>query len=140
MADWEQQCRATFPGVVSVDEFDGTDVHGISPSTFIINMYPQPNPPKARGDLVVWQGNSRVTFKNCLIDSASYVRNQGGQIIQCTIRDERWKWTRGYVISGWYNVRLPDNTVDAKREKKPIELVELLFDAMEVADFDASLV
>jgi hypothetical protein len=136
----QQQAKFTYPGIQSVEELDMTDIAGVSPSTISIQCYPQWGLPKIEGDLVLTQDGRKVTIKKCRIGSANYTRNSGGQIVSVMLTDERWRWGKGYVITGRYNTRLPNNEVDPFREKKPVELVKLLFDAMDVSNYEADLV
>ena len=134
------QAKFSYPGIQLVEDLDLTDVAGVSPSTISIACYPQQGLPPIEGDLVLTQDGRTVTFKNCRIDQARYTRNSGGLIVNVMLMDERWRWGKGYVITGKYNTRLPNNEVDPFREKKPIELVKLLFEAMEVTNYVADIV
>jgi len=140
MADYEKQCKVTFPGVTIFDSAEFTDSCGIAPGTGRITIIPQLGLPTLEGDLVFTQGGFKVPIKNCRIVESQVQRNSQGQIVSLMIQDERWKWVNDYAISGRYNMRLGDNKVDPLYEKKPIELVEMLFAAMGVTNYDASIV
>ena len=134
------QAKFSYPGINSVEEIDFTDVAGTSPSTGVLTCYPQFGLPAMEGDLVLTQEGRTVTFAKCRIDSASYQRNSGGQVVSVKLMDERWRWQKGYVIHGKYNTRLPNNSVDPLREKTPRELVDLLCEVMDVTNIVADLV
>lgn len=137
--DHEQQPLFTYPGVLQWESLDWTDVAGFAPSQALVQMYPQPKPPKLEGDLIITQGGVTVTAKSMRLVDVVYEPGSGGQLATIKLLDERWRWREGYVISGIYNSRLPDGTVDPLREKTPLELLELIFEAMDVTNFDAEL-
>jgi hypothetical protein len=141
------QGRFSYPGIQQWEDVDFTDISGISPSMCTVSVYPQEGYPDANGDITFTYGDNSIAIKNCHIDAARYVQNTGGQIVQVTIMDERWKWKFG-TISGRYNfknVKAYDAAftsgpavgfVDPQHEKKPQELAILLIQAMGYANSD----
>ncbi|WP_010588016.1 hypothetical protein [Schlesneria paludicola] len=135
----------SYPGIHQWESFSLTDISGISPSTAIMDVYPQDEIPAAEGDLVITYGDVTLTFKDCKIDSANYVRGSGGKIIQVAFFDERWRW-QFYDISGRYNFKFVKafypqtdaqffgqaaiGLVDTDHEKTPQELAILCIKAM----------
>ena len=145
----------SYPGILQWESFSLTDISGISPSTAIMDVYPQDEIPDAEGDLVITYGDVTIRFKDCKIDSANYVRGSGGKIIQVSFFDERWRW-QFYDISGRYNFKFvkafyPQDDaqffgqaavglVDTNHEKTPQQLAILCVEAMGYAasDWDVS--
>ena len=144
------QGRFSYPGIQQWEDVDFTDISGISPSMCTVSVYPQEGFPAADGDITFTYGDNSITIAHCHIDAAKYVQNSGGQIVQVTIMDERWKWKFG-TISGRYNfknVKAYDAAfssgsgvgfVDPNHEKKPQELASLLIQAMGYSDSDWDL-
>lgn len=128
----------TYPGIISWESFDFSDISGIQPSCGTIVVYPQDDPPAANGDLVITYGDNEIVIKKCHIDSASYTRDQSGKIVTCRIIDERWRWAF-MTISGRYNIMLPNGYIDPAHEKNPQQLAELCFKSMLVDDYDVSI-
>ena len=144
------QGRFSYPGIEQWEDVDFTDISGISPAMCTVNVYPQEGYPLADGDIVFTYGSNSITIKNCHLDSARFVRNVGGQLVQVSMMDERWRWKFG-TISGRYNFknvkaydaafisRTSVGFVDPRHEKKPRELASLLIEAMGYADSDWDL-
>lgn len=143
----------SYPGIIAYEEWDFTDRAGVEPACGMMRVYAQPNPPPFEGDLTMSQDGRTVVIKRMRIDKATWEAGSGGQIASVMFMDERWRWSVGYQISGIYNSRRlgstqdtvgsatsDDNTIDPLREKTPKQLVDMLFEAMEVTNYDASLV
>lgn len=134
------QALVTYSGVQSWEDWDFTDTAGVAPAMGVMTIYPQMGYPSLESDIVMTHDGRTVTLKKMRADAASFARNSGGQIVSFKVFDERWRWQKGYVVSGKYNTRLPSNEVDPYREKKPIELVDMLFAAMDVTNYVADIV
>lgn len=126
-----------YPGIQQVESFTLTDVSGISPSIAVLEIYPQDELPSLYGNLVLTYDDNVIVFYDCVIDSASYQRNSGGQIVSLRILDERWRWDKR-TITGRYNFRAPNNFVIAAHEKTPQQLAQLCFSAMGITNYDVS--
>lgn len=109
MPDDAQFARCTFPGILAVIRFTGTIGHGITPGVFLLDIAPQPAPPKLIGELTLEYNGETLSFDECRVVAASYKRDGSGRIVQLTIEDWRWRWRFGY-ISGRYNVREPQSS------------------------------
>jgi hypothetical protein len=131
------QGLVTYPGIQQFEDFTITDISGISPSIGVMTIYPQYGYPSLYGDLTLTYDTNTIVFPNCVIDSASYERNSGGQIVRVRFFDERWKWERA-TITGRYNIRAPDNFILPAQQKTPQQLATLCFQAMGVTNFDVS--
>lgn len=82
-------------------------------------------------------GDYSVSIPGCRIDRANITYTTRGHIVRVQILGPTWKWRYG-CVSGLYNVRRPDGTVDPSTRKTPRELATLLFQAMHVPLFDVS--
>lgn len=131
------QGLVTYPGIEQFEDFQITDISGISPAVGIMTMYPQYGVPAAFGDLVLTYDDNKIIFRNCTIDSASFQRNSGGQVVSVRFLDERWAWQYG-EITGRYNIRLPNNFIDPAHERTPRQLATLCFNALGVKNFNVS--
>lgn len=119
---------ASFPGLNNITSATITFSHGITPAIATVNITPQSLVIKDTGDLVFSYSSKRVTLKDCKIDRAS-IKRAGSRIISVKIMDRRWKWRFG-EISGWYNERDKDGTIEKWSIKTPKELIKLCLEAM----------
>jgi len=124
----------TFPGIQQILAAAINFGPGISPSSATIQMVPQIGYPAAGGDLEFSFAGETITFHDCRIVAGTATRGPGGLLLSLSIQDRRWKWSFGRV-SGWYNHRQPDFTIDKDFEKKPSELADFCRIAMGEAEF-----
>lgn len=103
--------------------------HGITPAACLIEMTPQASLTQTSGTLKFTFGTDVVTFPDCVIDSGSLRLTSAGFIWFLRVLDRRWRW-KYTEISGWYNRRLADGSIDTNLEKTPQELASLCLDAM----------
>lgn len=120
-------------GAVQSGQF--TLTRGTSPSVAILMVYPQDGIPPITGTLAITFGSRSLNFRDCLLDSATQQTTGTGQIIECRIKDRRWKWANP-VISGEYNVYRDNGELDTSTEKTPQQLATLCFEAMGETGFD----
>lgn len=132
-----EQGLFSYPGVQSWESFEGTDVSGISPSVFMLRMYPQYGIPEPDGDITLTYGGNTIVIRDAHIDRADFEEGSGGQTVSVRFLDSRWKW-QFYEITGRYNIRLPNNFIDPDHEKTPQQLATLCFQAMQETNFDVS--
>lgn len=135
----ELQGLAHFPGVKQIESYSGALGHGATPSVHRLDIAPQFGFPKIQGTLTLTFGKTRIEFKDCKIDTASYQRSSSGAVVSLVIMDRRWKWEFP-TITGAYNVRSDDGEIlkdnpggpDALDdcERTPQELAELCLEAM----------
>lgn len=118
-----------FPGIQNVQSFSYTLSHGITPGVCQVDIVPQAQVPAEIGVMSIEFGQLRLNFADCILDAASLRRTADGTIISLTIIDRRWRWRYG-EITGLYNVRKKDGTVDTETEATPQWLATLLFKAM----------
>src|SRR5262245_10022613 len=120
--------RASFPGVQSVLSCSYTMSHGISPSVGQMEIVPQAGVGLG-GTLVLFDGVTTITLRDCRVDQSSVRLDQGGFVTSLSILDRRWKWAFG-EISGMYNRRMENGALDLTTEKTPQQLVALCLQAM----------
>lgn len=120
--------------------------HGTTPTGFRLVVAPQPAGSVIdQGTLGLEYNNERLEFPGCRVDRARFTFDRGGQLVELTIVDRRWKWGMAYTdgdltfgrISGEYNIRREDGTIKKivggdpalaieDSERTPQQLAELL--------------
>jgi hypothetical protein len=126
---------ASFPGISQVVRCGYVLSHGISPGAAILEIAPQRTFAAEGGTLAFHFAGRTIAFPGCKIDKASFNRNESGLVWALQIYDRRWRWQFG-EISGRYNLRRADGTLDADTEKSPRELAVLLLTAMGERNYD----
>lgn len=127
-----------YPGIVHARSANFTfSAHGTSPSSAIIEITPQAVAPATTGNLRFTFGDVFVEFGGCHLDMSSFTRNSQGLIVSLRILDRRWRW-REKTISGSYNLRNPDETIDTDTEKTPHQLAGFLLDALGEVGYDVT--
>lgn len=129
--------RATFPGIDQVLACTYTLLHGITPGTATLEIVPQTDFIAAGGDLVLFDGETELTFRDCKVDQSSIRVSSGGFVTYLTIFDRRWRWSFG-SLSGTYNRREEDGKLDSARLATPQQLATLALRAMGEQGFDVS--
>ena len=132
----------TFPGITAPISMVATRVLGVKPSSAIIYAQPQGDSPNCTGTATFTWGTSSnlITWTNALCDSSSLHVSTFGHQQMFVIYDRRWRWAKGHPVTGAYNVRKTDGTVDATTQKTLAELATLLFTAMGETTADVSLI
>lgn len=118
-----------FAGVDSPKGASVSMTHGISPGVFTIEMVPQPDFPAAGGTLAISDGTVNLSWANCIVDYNSLEMDSHSRNWRLQGFDRRWMWQYG-TISGLYNVRNGDFSVDSATRKTVTELATLCLDAM----------
>ncbi len=126
---------ATFPGLQQIVQASYTLSHGITPGVATVEIAPQPGLTAAAGPLVFTFGSVQLVFPDCRINEMSYRRNDAGLIWALQIFDRRWKWQFGEV-TGHYNLRHANETLDTSTAKTPQQLATLLLQAMGESRFN----
>lgn len=129
----------SFPGLQNILGGEFTDVRGASPSVCTLWIAPQDQIDLSPGTLTLTFGNTVLNFPGFAMQKA-YLRkwhDGGRQIWSLQLLDRRWKWSLG-TISGEWNRRLPDGSVDTATKKSPAELAGLLLDAMGESGYNTS--
>jgi hypothetical protein len=127
-----------FPGISSIVSANMSFTHGVTPSVAMLAISPRQGFVALIGDLVFGYDDIKVTFKQCKVDTSSFIRNSSGQVWQLAVLDRRWKWTTaaGGRISGHYNRKQPDGKAVKEQSKTPRELATLCLRAMGEKSFD----
>lgn len=122
----------SFPGVVEPISVVATRVLGMRPSVAIIYALQQDTSPDCSGTATFTFGTSSnlISWTNALCDSSRTEVSTNGQRQMFVIYDRRWRWAKGAPVTGAYNVRKPDGTIDSVTQKTLAELTTLLFTAM----------
>lgn len=128
---------ARFPGVVAALGGELSVSRGYLPGVCSLDIAPQQNPPAMLGTLEIFWGNRRVEIPDCRVVSASFRRDDSGNIVGLQIEDWRWRWRFG-SISGRYNRRDADDNIIPSTERTPAQLAALCFAAVGHANYDAS--
>lgn len=120
----------TFPGITAAVSGSFTLSHGITPGVATLELGEQQDPFDTKvGTLEFTFGGARITLRDCRVDRASFRRDQRGNLWAFAVQDRRWRWAFG-EISGHYNLRLPDGSIDPGTKKSTRELAGLCLDAM----------
>jgi len=126
-----------YPGITSIKQGSYILSHGIEPGAFTLTFPAQKNFAVKFGAVQLTYGGDTITWPDCRMDLASLKSSSSGQMMTVRILDRRWRWQFG-EISGSYNYRGPDGTIEAKSEKTPQELAKLLLKAMGETRFDVN--
>jgi hypothetical protein len=125
-----------FPGVLSPVGLHCPHTPGVFPDQIVVWCLPQVNNFPAYGTLTFGNEGNYVSLINCQVDRITNRMSVNGHLIGLILQDRRWAW-RFATITGAYNVRLPDGTL--QNEKNPQELATLLLNAMGESGYDVSL-
>lgn len=114
-------------GSLTVLGIDFTYSRGVSPSTGLMKLVPLGTFDRFVDDLTLSFGGSSQTLTDVAVASCPLELFEGRESFRwnCAIQDRRWRW-RYPRISGTYNRRLCDGSVDEKGKKTAQELGELL--------------
>lgn len=123
------QCFVTFPGVLAATSATVPRTLGIVPNAAILSCAPQATAIPYGGTLTVGHGVNAITFPDMKVDFASLQMTTNGHIMTVRLLDRRWRW-QFCLISGKYNVRASDGTIDPSTLATPQQLAAMLFEAM----------
>lgn len=119
----------TWPGVNYPQHLVATRTNGARPDVALLFALPQNSTPSITGTLSFGFDSTTLTWTDALLDRFSMTASTASGFRQIfAIKDRRWRWEKHY-ITGAYNVRLPDGTIDSATEKTLAELATLLFTA-----------
>lgn len=113
---------------------------GVLPSTFTLYALPQDGLDISSGTLNFSFGTSSVSLTGCAVAATRIKKapdNNRWPIWEITVLDRRWQWA-GKTVSGDYNRRASDGTLDATTQKTPAELASVCLQAMGESGFDTS--
>ena len=128
---------ATYPGLNAIESINWTDQSGIQPSTIQIRYNATSGEPLPFGSVQLYYNNFFLNIGGCHLVSSKFCAGTGGTVKTAIIQDERWKW-KFRSITGYYNIRLPNNFVDPAHQQTPQQLATLCFNQLNVIQFDVS--
>lgn len=108
---------------------------GWMPNSIVVIALPQSSPIPPEGTLTLVHDANTVTIPQVRIDSFNIRLSTGGHVVYIRAMDRRWRW-KFKLISGRYNIRLADGTIDPATQKTTQELASLLLSAMGETGFD----
>lgn len=116
-----------------------TNVRGVEPGVGLVRLVPASSFDRLVADLTLSYGGATVVLKDAAVAEVSgrWRLDRDAYRWSALIMDRRWKW-RYPRISGSYNVRLCDNTIDPRTKKNARQLAELLADKLGEASMDVS--
>ncbi len=119
----------SFPGVDYPQHLIATRTNGATPDVALLFALPQTTSPSITGSLVFGFDATTITWTDCLCDKFTMQMTTGGHRQIFVIKDRRWRWARK-TISGAYNVRRPDGSIDPATQKTIAQLTTILFTAV----------
>lgn len=120
----------------------GTIIRGTSPGQFQLRIAPGNEDLVEIADLVLWEDDTEILrLVDCAFVDMEWERGTEGSTAMVTIADRRWRWVKGGgSVSGHYNVRKPDGTVEQSTAKTLQELLQLCFEELDEDVVDLSAV
>lgn len=141
----DDSAYATFDGIEDILSFEYIYGRGIEPGCLIVECVPQAQTPGDAGDFVIVYGRDVFTVPD--IAPVDQWLEQGtvdtedvegpGPRMYVKLLDHRRRW-KGGSITGRYNVRLPDGTIDPPTKREPSILANLCLAAMGETGYDTS--
>lgn len=135
------QVVATFTGVFAVKSAVVPRYLGFLPSPAVLICNPQTTLTiPAIGTLTLFFGGSGigVNVTDMKVDYATLHATMRGHVMVIRLLDRRWRW-KFLPVSGRYNVRLPDGSIDSSTQKSAQELGAILLNAMHEPAFNVSV-
>ena len=122
-----------FPGVANFISATMSLNHGITPSSCVLTMPPQPTISMRPGTLTFLFGPTRVQFFDVIPMQPRLEASEGGYVWIMPLLDRRWKWSNG-ELNGRFNIRRPNGTLEGEiRNAK--ELVNYILNNMDEKGF-----
>ena len=118
----------SFPGVDYPQHLLATRSNGATPDVALLFALPQSTSPSITGSLVFGFDATTITWTDCLCDKFTMQITTNGHRQIFVIKDRRWRWAKKR-ISGAYNVRRADGSIDPATQKTVAQLATLLFTA-----------
>ncbi len=134
------QASISFAGLSGIRGFSFSFSRGVTPSVCTVYCLPQAEMNLPPGTLTLSYNGNGIAFPGCAVKT-TFIRKPADKLwpIQSVqIMDRRWQWA-GKVISGDYNRRASDGTVDNATRKSPAELAALLLTELGESGFDTSM-
>lgn len=129
----------TFPGILYPRRLVASRTPGVEPNCALLWAHTQSTAPSLYGTLTFGFNGIGIIWGDAMVDLSAVQVSTSGQWQMFKIYDRRHRW-RNHVITGAYNVVLPDGTVDPDTTKSLTELVQILFSAMGESSPDLSAI
>jgi hypothetical protein len=110
---------------------------GFLPNPMVLIALPQTGPIPAGGTLVLQHAATTLTLNDVKVDFATIHMTTRGHVMVIRLLDRRWRW-KFFHISGRYNVRQADGTIDPATQQSVQQLATLLLNSMFEVSFDVS--
>jgi hypothetical protein len=134
----DQLGHVTFPGIAQVRSCTYTRGLGTLPDVFHMQVVPQEGAILSKGALEMSFNGVTVKFPDCQVDRATLrMSTAQGHFVNLKMFDRRWEW-RCKLISGYYNARFADGSIQDGTERTPQQLATLLLQAMGEFGFSVS--
>lgn len=125
-----------FGGLFGIKGMHGTFTRGVTPSSFTLYCAPQTIPDGIYTLSFGQAGDGGMEFKGCAIAGA-FIRNTVNRtpVMAVHVQDRRWKWKQS-VVSGNFNARTAEGTVDPATKKEPSQLAAYILQALGETNFN----
>lgn len=130
------QGNFTFPGLVGIRKASYTLTHGVSPSVSLVELLPQ-DISNIHGTMV-FSSPDTISFPGSKIIASTVRKSGSGWVMIVKIADRRWKFVETGEISGVFNLRQEDESIDSSTEITPQQIAFRCFVAMGEVLFDIS--
>jgi len=116
----------SFPGISDPIRLCATRTVGMSPPGVALLWAPPQAVSSSIGNLTFGINETDITWTDALIDSSNTQATMQGQFQLFVIHDRRWRHQKHHV-TGAFNIREDDSSIDPSTEKTLPELVQWLF-------------
>lgn len=133
--------RIAYAGLTkTTGDCSGTIVRGTSPGQFQLRVAPGNAALVGVSDLVLYEDETEVLrLRDCAFSGMEWERGGEGATAVVTLADRRWRWVKGGgSVSGSYNVRRPDGSVEPATQRSLRQLLKICFDQLEEPVVDYS--
>lgn len=115
-------------------------VRGTSPAVIVVQAGLFNDSLVSVGDLSLYENGALVRrMRDCAYVDMQFESSASGSTVTITLHDRRWRWNRGGgTVSGNYNSRNTDGTVQAESAKSLKELLEICFTQLGETNVDYS--
>jgi len=121
------QAEVTFGGLTGIKGISFTLSRGVYPSAFTLYLRPQSGIDPGTATLTLGSTGKTLSLSGCMLGDAFIRKNYDQKAPTWAVHglDRRCRW-KFLVVSGDYNRRKPDGTLDTATQKTPAELATLL--------------
>lgn len=120
----------SYPNLIAPKRLIATRTWGLRPDTAVVWAIPQATSPQSVGNLSFGFRNETITWTDALLDKSMLTVSTRGHLQLFRFYDRRWKLAK-HIITGVYNLRQPDGSIDPDTIKPLPELISILFQEMD---------